>query len=194
MGLSTSIRPTSTGVLDPAPIEVHTWLPPRVATACLQPVETPDDLFDLWVETPKTASRPAPHAQRRTQELLSWTGWSHRGLARMLEISHPTVSALEQGTSPARVGDLFDRLVEAHEVVRRVHQIADRDSSRTGHLLSTPSESGDSAMSLLARRRPAEAYLSALDALRPRRVGPMMQSIWPARAGEATVDPAEDPV
>ena len=53
-----------------------------------------------------------------------WTGWSHRGLANVLEISHPTVSALEQGTSPARVGDLFDRLVEAHEVVRRVHLIA----------------------------------------------------------------------
>ena len=123
-----------------------------------------------------------------------WTGWSHRGLANVLEISHPTVSALEQGTSPARVGDLFDRLVEAHEVVRRVHLIAARDPSRTRHLLRTPSASGVSAETLLARRQPAEAYLAALDAQRPRRVGPMMQSIWPARAGDATVDLAEDPV
>lgn len=123
-----------------------------------------------------------------------WTGWSHRGLANVLEISHPTVSALEQGTSPARVGDLFDRLVEAHEVVRRVYLITDRDPSRTSHLLSTPPESGSSASSLLARRRPAEAYLAALDAQRPRRVEPMMRSIWPARAGDATVDLAEDPV
>ena len=123
-----------------------------------------------------------------------WTGWSHRGLANVLEISHPTVSALEQGTSPARVGDLFDRLVEVHEVVRRVHVIANRDTSRTSHLLSTPSESGEIAKDLLAERRPAEAYLAALDAQRPRRAGPMMQSIWPARMGDATVDLAEDPV
>ena len=123
-----------------------------------------------------------------------WTGWSHRGLANVLEISHPTVSALEQGTSPARVGDLFDRLVEAHEVVRRVHLIADRDPSRTSRLLSTPSASGSSANSFLAQRRPADAYLAALDAQRPRRVERMMQSIWPARAGDATADLAEEPV
>lgn len=123
-----------------------------------------------------------------------WTGWSHRGLANVLEISHPTVSALEQGTSPARIGDLFDRLVEAHEIGRRVHLIADRDPSRTSRLLNTPPESGTSASSLLAQRRPAEAYLAALDAQRPHRVERMMQSIWPARAGHATIDRAEDPV
>ena len=72
--------------------------------------------------------------------------------------------------------------------------IADRDVSRTSHLLSTQSESGGVAKDLLAERRPSEAYLAELDAQRPRRVGPMMQSIWPARAGDATVDLAEDPV
>ena len=166
----------------------------REATVRLQPLEDRYELFDLWVETPQIASRTAPQAQRLTQELLMWTGWSHRGLATVLEISHPTVSALEQGTSPARVGDLFDRLLEAHEVVKRVHLIADRDPPTTSRLLGTPSESGTSASSLLAQRRPAEAYLAALDAQRGRRVGPMMQSIWPAQAGRATVDLAEDPV
>ena len=156
-------------------------------------LEERPELFDLWIRTPEIASRPAPQAQRLTQELLGWTGWSHRSLANVLEISHPTVSALEQGTSPARVGDLFDRLVEVHEVVRRVHLIADRDALRTSQLLSTQSESGGIAKDLLAERRPAEAYLAALDAQSPRRVGAMMQSIWPARAGHATVDLAVDP-
>ena len=141
------------------------------------------------------SQRPtAPRAQRLAQELLLWTGWSHRGLAIVLGISHPTVSALEQGTSSARVGDLFDRLVEVHEVVRRVYLIADSDASRTSHLLSATSEAGYSARDLLAQRRPAEAYLAALDAQLPRRVGPMMQSIWLAGTGDATVDLAEDPV
>ena len=195
MGLSTSFKPTRTGVLDPAWAEVRPWeFTHREATVLLQPVEDGFELFDWWVETPKIVSQPAPQVQRLTQELLVWTGWSHRRLANVLKISHPTVSALEQGTSSARVGDLFDRLVEAHEVVKRVHLIADRDPSRTSRLLSTPPEPGNSASSLLARRRPAEAYLAALDAQRPRRAEPMMQSIWPARVGEATVDLAEDPV
>ena len=195
MALSTSMSPTTAGVLDPLAAEVRPWqFTPRDATALLRRLEDRDELFDLWVRTPEIVSRPAPQAQRLAQELLVWTGWSHRSLANVLEISHPTVSALEQGTSPARVGDLFDRLVEVHEVVRRVHLIADRDASRTSHLLSTQSESGGIAKDLLAERRPAEAYLAALDAQRPRRVGPMMQSIWPARAGDATVDLAEDPV
>ncbi len=195
MGLSTSFRPTRTGLLHTALAEWHPWqFTHREATVGLQPLEERYELFDPWIATPEIVSRPAPRAQQFTHELLVWTGWSHRRLAKVLEISHPTVSALEQGTSPAQVGDLFDRLIEAHEVVRRVYLIADRDPSRTSRLLSTPPESGNNASDLLAQRRPAEAYLAALDAQRPRRVGPMMQSIWPARAGDATVDLAEDPV
>lgn len=195
MGSSTSLSPTRTGVLDTASTDVLPWrFTHRDATVLSRPLADRDELFDLWVRTPEIASRPAPQAQRLTQELLAWTGWSRRGLASMLEISHPTVSALEQGVSTARARDLFDRLVEVHEVVRRVHLVADRDASRTSHLLDTLSESGDSARDLLAQRRPAEAYLAALDAQCPRRVGPMMQSIWPATAGDATVDLAEDPV
>ena len=196
MGLSTSIRSARTGVLEPATTEAPPWRFKHRgdSTALLPSLENRGDLFDPWVRVPEAPSRLAPHAQRLTQELLSWTGWSHRSLASVLEISHPTVSALEQGTSSARAGDLFDRLVEVHEVVERVHLVADRDASRTSHLLSTTPESSDSARELLAERRPAEAYLAALDVLSPRRVGPMMQGIWPARAGEATVDLADDSV
>lgn len=195
MEFSTSIRPARASVLDPAYTGVIPWLfAPSDATVLLRPLEERDDLFGLWVETPEIMSRPVPHAQGFTQELLMWTGWSHRRLANVLQISHPTVSALEQGISPARVGDLFDRLSEAHEVVRRVSLIADRDPSATSHLLRTPSASGSSAETLLAKRQPAEAYLAALDAQRPRRFEPMMQSIWPTRTGDATIDLAEDPV
>ena len=191
----TSRRPTRTSNLDSASTGVCPWrFALNDATVLLRPLVERDDLFDWWVATPETVSRPTPQAQRFTQELLLWTGWSHRGLANVLRISHPTVSALEQGISSARVGDLFERLVEAHEVVRRVRLIADRDPSTTSHLLRTPSASGASAETLLAKRQPAEAYLAALDAQRPPRVQPMMQSIWPTRAGDATIDLSENPV
>lgn len=72
--------------------------------------------------------------------------------------------------------------------------MAEGDTPRTMRLLVAPSVSGEIAEELLSQRQPARAYLAALDVLRPGRVGPMMQSVWPARVGEATVDLAEDPV
>lgn len=187
MEWSTTVSPAATGVLP--------WSGTLSgATVFKHPFQERVNLFDPWVKAPVPVSRPAPQAQVLARTILGWTGWSHRGLARVLEISHPTVAALEQGRSTAQVGDLMDRLVEVHEVVRRVHLIADGDVSRTRHLLTTSSESDEIAMELLSDRRPAEAYLAALDALRPRRSGLMMQSVWPARAGEATVDLAEGSV
>ena len=184
-----------TGLADYASAEAAVWsLAPRDATVAARRPEQRRDPYDRWVRPRETPGRPAPKAQQLTHELLSWTGWSRRALAKMLMTSHPTISALAQGLSAARVGDLFDRLIEAREVVSRVHLIAEGDASRTSHLLTTPSASGQIAKDLLAQRRPAEAYLVALDVLHPRPPGPMMQSVWPAAAGDATIDLAENPV
>ena len=148
--MSTSIIPTRTGVLDPASAEVLPWrLIHRDATVLLRPLEDRDELFDLWVKTPEIASRPAPQAQRLTQELLAWTGWSRRGLASMLEISHPTVSALEQGVSLARAGDLFD---PARRGARSRQEGARRCGSR--HLKDQPPV-GHAVRVRRQRKRPA---------------------------------------
>ena len=142
---------------------------------------------DLWVKTPERTSRQAPHAQLLVKSVLEWTGWSQRGLARVLQVSYPTVAALMQGRSDARMGDLFARLNEIHEVVKRLHLLVHEDASETRRLLEDAPGSGESAMELLSRRQPAEAYLAALDVLHDRSEPPTMRSIWPAKTDQATV-------
>jgi hypothetical protein len=161
-------------------------------TVNARPVDISPGVFDYWVLVPSEESRPAPRAQRLTQAVREWTGWSNRKLAGVLRTSHPTVAALEQGRSAGRVGDLFERLVELHGVVQRIFLVANRDASEVDRLLVTPSAAGPTAADLLADRRPAEAYLAALEVNRPRRTGPMMRGIWPTQAGRATVDLADE--
>ncbi len=165
-------------------------LPAAGSTVDTRPVSDTPGLFDFWVQVPAMESRPAPRAQRLTRAVREWTGWSHRRLATVLDSTHPTVAALEQGRSMGRAGDLFERLLEVHEVVHRVFLVADRDASEVDRLLESPSQSGATATELLTVRKPAEAYLAALDVSRPRRVGPLMQGLWPSKVGEATADPA----
>lgn len=152
-----------------------------------RPIETVRDVWDWWVRFPATVIRPAPELPRLTKEIRDWTGWSKRKLATALNSTHPTVTALEEGRSPARTNDLFARLLEVHDVVSRTDLLAGGDAKECDRLLSTsPPGERPSALDLLAQRRPADAYLAVLDVLRPRRPAGMMQGIWPARAGEAT--------
>lgn len=160
-------------------------------TAGLNPrpdIAEPIQLFDWWIRKPQVQPRPAPQAQTFTRAILEFTGLSHRKLADILKTSHPTIAALEQGKSEAKIADLFDRLSEVYEVTRRLFLIADRDTARVERLMTTPSGTGATAIDLLSERRPAEAYLAALEVDYPHRDRQMMQSHWPARAGEATVD------
>jgi transcriptional regulator with XRE-family HTH domain len=153
------------------------------------PIETAtSELFDFWVQVPATASRPAPRVQSMTVAIRKFTGWSQRKLAVVLNTSHPTVAALEQGRSTARVGDMFERIVEVHGVVERLFLLANQEAAEVDRLLEAAYETGPPAIELLGDRRPAEAYLAALDVSRPRRVGQMMKGVWPASAGQATVD------
>jgi hypothetical protein len=161
---------------------------PFGGTVDTQPVARPSerDLFAPWVGLPTISPRPPLEAQRLTKAVLTSTGWSHRALARVLNVTHPTVTALAHGRSAARTKDLYDRLVEVNDVVSRIHLVAQRDTVETNRLLSTTPESGSDAATLLSERRPVEAYLAALDVLRPPRQTGMMTSEWPAPAGEAT--------
>ena len=161
-------------------------------TAYLLPLPNREEVFDWWFKPPRPELRPVLQPQLFTQSILQWTGWSHRKLAGVLDSSHPTVKALEQGKSRAREGDLFQRLNEVYDVIKRINLIAGNDETVVDHLLSTPDAAGVTPIALLSERRPADAYLAALEVNSPRRRESMMQTVWPAKTGEATIDLADE--
>lgn len=171
-----------------APVAVALSIPAFLGSGTLVAAPerpAPPDLFDWWVRVPDRPARPAPAVQRNVRDVLRWTGWSHRKLARVLGTTHPTVGALELGTTSGPSIDR-ERLDEVHEVVQRIHLLAGRDADETNRLLSTGADGGPSAFDLLSESRASDAYLAALDVLRPRRTSGMMSGIWPAAPGRAT--------
>lgn len=161
-------------------------------TVDVRPVDNPSSLFDSWVQLPPKSARSAPRAQALVVGIRRMTGWSLRQLAGVLSSTHPTIAAVEQGRSAARIRDLFARLNEVHNVVERAHLLAERDVTETDRILTTASSNGVSAIEFLDRRDPAAAYLLVLDVLRPPRAEGMMNGLWPSRAGEATSDLSAD--
>lgn len=160
------------------------------ATASTIPINTDrTGIYDTWVRVPEFVPRAAPRSQRLTREIRRLTGWSNRQLARVLEISHPTVRALEEGRSRSGDTDLLARLVEVEAVVSRVFLLTDQDTSETRRLLeSAAPNTGKSPADLLQARQPSEAYLAVVDAIRPPERSPLMSGFWSSRAGEATQD------
>jgi hypothetical protein len=136
---------------------------------------------------PTTVVRRGPDVQRMISDIRAWTNWSSRQLARVFGTSHTTVLNAEAGRplSALRSGDLRRRVGEVHDVVERVHLLAERDADATSHLLATAPSQGQSAVDALRARRPETAYLAAIDALRPRPTG-MLTGSRPRRSG-ATV-------
>jgi hypothetical protein len=138
-----------------------------------------------WVLVlPTTAVRRAPDVQRMISEVRTWTGWSSRQLARALGTSHTTVLNAEAGRPllALRSGDLRRRVGEAHDVVERIHLLADRDADTTARLLAAAPRRGQSAIDALCAGRPEKAYLAAIDALRARPAG-MVTGSRPRRSG-----------
>jgi hypothetical protein len=83
-------------------------------------------------------------------------------------------------------GDLRQRLVEAHDLIERVYVLVDRDHERTATVLATAATGRRSAVEeLLATGDPGQAYLAALDAIRPRRTG-LLVGDRPRRDGPTT--------
>ncbi len=113
--------------------------------------------------------------------------WSSRQLARVLGTSHTTVLNAEAGRPllALRSGDLRRRVGEVHDVVERVHLLAERDAGATSRLLATAPSRGQSAVDALRAGRPETSYLAAIDALTPRPTG-MLTGSRPRRSG-ATV-------
>ena len=165
------------------------WLTPFGffdGTVNVRMANAPVDLFDSWVSVPQFEGRAVPQAQALASMIRSATGWSKRTLAKALASTHPTVTAIEKGRSSGRQGDLLTRLNEVHDVVTRVHLLAERDIHATDRLLTTPSVEGLAPIDFLALREPGTAYLAVLDVMRPRRADSLMVSRWPSLAGGAT--------
>jgi transcriptional regulator with XRE-family HTH domain len=169
--------------------------PLRSGTVDTLPVRRPPSrgLFDTWVEMPAQPDRHSPRAQQLTRDIRACTGWSQRKVAAALGVTHPTVRALEEGRSSARVGDLYHRLLEVHDVIERIFLVAGGSIQEADRLLSTaPDEESASAVELLKNRQPSAAYLAALGVLHPRRRTGMMQGRWPAEVGDATTAIPDD--
>lgn len=146
-------------------------------------------IYDTWVRLPEPTAKQSPRAQRLTAQILRQTGWSNRRLAWVLEISHPTVRALGEGRSRPGDVDLFARLAEVESVVSRIGVLTGEDAGETRRVLELGATRGQpSPIELLRARRPAEAYLAALESLRPPERAPLMTGFWAARAGEGTHD------
>jgi transcriptional regulator with XRE-family HTH domain len=140
------------------------------------PLNTHSSFWTLggWpIVLPAPDLQPAPSMQQVVRQIRQWTGWSTRRVAEVLETSHTTIRAVENGRAlvGGHSGDLRRRLAEAHEVVERVFLLAGRDPARVATILESASPGHRSAAEELRTRNPARAYLAVVDVLRPRRPG-----------------------
>jgi len=156
-----------------------------------EPLNMRDQFWTIgdWpIRVPQVVPRTAPRLQRVITETRGWTGWSARRLAEVVGSSHTTILNAENGRPlvSGHSGELRQRLVAVHDLVERVYVLADRDVERTATLLGTaPSGRRSAVDELRAGGDPGQAYLAALDALRPRRSG-LLVSDRPRRAGPTT--------
>ncbi len=166
--------------------DAEEWLSSESVVIAWGYVHPPRTLSQWSVEQFPVPSRAMEEAQRQAKCLSLWTGWSSRTLAKVLDTTHTTVLGLQRGRplQSHRSGELNERLVEAYQLIERIHQLAEADPQRTVRALSAPEATGVCAIEHLRARRPARAYLAALDALRPRQSG-MLTGSRPAR-GDAT--------
>jgi hypothetical protein len=136
-----------------------------------------DHLFWIvgeWpVVIPKQVVRAAPDVQRAIIDLRRWTGWSARRLADVLRTSHTTVRRIEAGRPlvEGHSGDLRRRLDDVHDVVGRVFLLCHRDPVSTVRVLEKSHGEEETAVDALRRGDAAQAYLRAIDAVRPRETG-----------------------
>lgn len=158
------------------------------------PRPTIDTRSPIWrvgdwpVDLPPSPPKPVPETARLITLIRDRTGWSGRKLAEVLGVSHSTVRRLARGQRPekAHSGDLPIRLRNAYDVVDRVYLLTMRDPATTARTLDDALPNRRSPIEELRAGMPAEAYLSAIDILRPARPNGLLTGSRPRRDG-ATV-------
>jgi hypothetical protein len=165
----------------------------------VRPVVEPRTL-NLFEGTFGFARLPAPQRRRspvlaeRTRQIKAVTGWSMRALATMLGTTHPTVSAVLDGSPTGmRAPELPGRIMAMADLVERLNAVTSGDRSTLLTALTSPSGSeGRSAVEYARQGDSGRAYIAALDVLRPPRQTGMMQGRWPVQVGRATSPLDED--
>ena len=142
-------------------------------------------LGDWAVGLPPSPPRPVPEATRLITLVRDRTGWSARRLAEILGVSHSTVGRIARGQRPAAAhsGDLPLRLQNTYDVVNRVYLLLARDPEATASTLNYALPGRRSPAEELRSGNPAEAYLAAIDLLRPSRPPGLLTGDRPRRDG-----------
>jgi hypothetical protein len=164
------------------------WQGPALTTI-VAPRTLWEELQGWWVQLGPTPPASAPDAATHIRQVRKWTGWSIRATAQLLDTTHTTVLAMEQGRPlmVGRTGDLRGRLDQLHDLVSRVRILVDKYPERTADVLNTPDSDGRTALDYLRKREPSRAYLAAMDAARPRpRWTGLLVGDRPAVPGRAT--------
>jgi hypothetical protein len=164
---------------------------PLLRTVFPEPLNMHETIWTVgdWpIGVPPVVPQAIPRLQRVIKEMRDRTGWSSRRLAEVVGSTHTTILNAENGRPlvSGHSGDLRERLVETHDLIERVYVLVDRDPGRTAAVLGTSQPGQCSAVEeLIQTGDPGRAYLAALDAIRPRRPGPLIGD-RPRRDGPTT--------
>lgn len=140
------------------------------------PIDTGASIWRVagWnVDVPTSPPRPLPEAARLVTLVRDRTGWSVRKLAQILGVSHSTVRRFADGQEPdpSHSGDVAFRLRAAFDVVDRVYLLSQRDPVAVARVLGQTLPGRRSPEAELHAQNAADAYLAAIDIMRPRAEG-----------------------
>jgi hypothetical protein len=153
----------------------------------------PADPYAFDYQVPNQQIGQPAQAVQQLRDVAFWTEWSHRVLAKVIGSTHPVVAEGLRGSASflERSDESRHRLEEAHNITSRIYVLAGNDPSRTAYVLEQPSLDGRSAKDYLIDGHPNEAYLAAIDALRPRHSSGLVtgrRPMDPRRANKAVLD------
>jgi hypothetical protein len=125
---------------------------------------------------PAQPIRRAPETVSQLRDIIRVSGLTDRAIADVLGVSHPTIGQVRRGADGAlsRKDAARQRLYDAHRIMMRVAVLTGHAPDRVADVLSRRGRGGLSVLELIHDGRAAEAYLMAIEALRPQRPGEMM--------------------
>ncbi len=145
-------------------------------------------LSTAWIHMPHERSAPVSPLPGLLKEIRDLTGWARRDLARVLGTTHPTIGRLEtDGRVTARSRDVAARVAELHAVLVRLGRVA---AGPPALILALQRQAGGiTPLELLRQGEWAQAYTSALDALRGPRPAMLPAALAPVRAATRELRP-----
>ncbi len=157
---------------------------PRLADETTYGVLSPyrvDPFVLLSIEFPEWNQDHVIDFAGMVHDLERFTGWKDRSIAKVIGTTHPTVRAIRRRESAvgSRTPSILKRLRDAHMVISRIHEIAGKNAQATAMALDSAGD-GHSATWYLKEDQPEQAYLVAMEALRPRQSSGLLIGSRPA--------------